>query len=205
MSTTKRLPPAPIIYNDELKAAIKKLIGGSVEGYYKSVSRHADTLPTECLVELSRTYVALAEIVKANQEQYRYTPTGYVMYKLMKGMYLPMLELYCKCEVLETPKEDFWIRQRFATERDRFIKSNKLRTARFYRNLESNGQTEEEYYKDFAIRTLTVQRSIIAQVIESHPTVSEEMDARQYYSDLTYPERVSKEIVMNDYVFAELY
>lgn len=173
--------------------------------YYESVKRNVERFPNECGVELQRTYAPFAQIVKKEQETYRYCSREHIIYKLMQLTYLPILELYAKSEVLEKPYREMFTVNQFPALRERFIKSNKLRTARFYRNLQASGQTEEEYYREFYIECKFKQYAMIAKLIETHPVINPDLDFKQFISDVSYAERVSEEIITHDDIYAEIY
>ena len=202
-----RPTPKPIVIDEQIAALLQKNIGANntFEGYYKAVSKNAERFPTECLIELDKTFDPAVSMVRRTQEGYKDGPPTYIKYCLMSKAYLPILELYARCEVLETPHEQFWFRFRAADDRRKFINSNKLRTARFYKYLNERKMTEEQYYREFAIRTQLKHHSIAGQVVRTHPIAKPEENARQWASDVDYPNRVAKEVIYHDNVYAEIY
>ena len=184
----------------------KHIVGDfDFKAYYESVKRNVERFPNECAAELQHTYAPFAQRVKHEQDTYRFCDREYIIYKLMQATYPPILELYARAEVLSLPYSGMFTVNQYPALRERFIHSNKLRTARFHRNLQANGQTEEQYYREFYIECKHKQYAMIAQLIETHPVINPDVDFKQFISDVNYANRVSEEIITHDDIYAEIY
>lgn len=195
----------PLVLTNEMIAKFKDEFGATFEQIYKSHAKLADRFPKEVEADLRKVFTPITREVKDRQETYRYNVDEKVMYKVMQAAYPPLLELFAEVDVRSTPNESFFRAFRIAEDRQKFINSNELRKARFFRHLQNAQMSEDEYYKDFAIRMTAKKYSLIAALIEMHPTENPDVDFKQYLSDIDYPERTAKEILYHDDVYAEIY
>ena len=201
MTTKTRTAPKPI----EIPESLKETYIGTK--HIDQLEKLCDDYPEAVYDKIYDDFTETCNKMKLEQEDYRHCDTNCFVYAVMYKVNPRILDTYTKAQLL-LQKPQFMngsYSHPYQYARRKFIFENKLRTARFYRQLGEENISEGEYFFRFMLKVLQKERTMIAQTVVSHPTANPDIDFRQWMSDLYYPMNVAKEIIYEQNVYVELY